>query len=272
LSFIKQKLDDLHSKCSVDLMRISSPKQLADVLKNSHYDVLLLSAHGINLQKQWRASLLIGNSLSMLDEVEHLPPIVFLSACHTAPRGKGVVSVADLLLRKGARVILATLVPVRVDRASMLMLRLLLYMEQAASGNEPLYTLDEALHKALNLNAVHDYETMSRRSMDWMSSPYLDSGRLIINEFKHHRSIGRLRSSHIYKDTEEILLEIARETGDENWVRATLSSKSFFPESAFYVLIGRSDDIVLQLTDFQKQYKEIAQKPLNGLGNPLENA
>ena len=79
-------------------------------------------------------------------------------------------------------VILGTLIPVRVDRSAILMQRLLLYMEQAVAGNEPLYRLDEALHKVLALNAVHDIETMSKRVMEWMASPYMASGHTVIGE------------------------------------------------------------------------------------------
>ena len=152
----------------------------------------------------------------MLEDVARLPPIVFLSACHTTPRGRGAVSIADLLIRKGAMVILGTLIPVRVDRSAVLMQRLLLYMEQAVAGNEPLYRLDEALHKALALNAVHDIETMSRRVMDWMASPYMGSGRSVIGEFKRATFKGRLRPYHIYRDTERYSLRWPRKWATQN--------------------------------------------------------
>jgi hypothetical protein len=259
LSYTKTTLDHPSSRCLTDMKRIGSPHELAMALEKEQYDVLVLSAHGIYSSEGLWSSLLIGQTPSMLEDVDRLPPIVFLSSCHTAPRGKGAVSIADLLIRKGALVILGTLIPVRVDRSAVLMQRLLLYMEQAVAGNEPLYTLDEALYKALALNAVHDYETMSTRFMEWMASPYPGSGRRVINEFKHQRSSGRLRPYHIYRDTEEVLLEIAKEMGDEKWVRAQLSSPGFFPETAFYMLIGNTDEIILQLTDSQRKYMAVAE-------------
>lgn len=258
LNVTKTLLNHPSSRCVVDLTRITSPRELAEALSSKQYDVLVLSAHGVYSSEKLMTSLVIGRTPSTLEQIDHLPPIVFLSSCHTAPRGMGAVSVADLLLRKGAQVILGTLVPVRVDRSGILMQRLLLYMEQAVSGNEDIYTLDEALYNALALNAVHDYETMSKRFMKWMASPHPGSGRPIINEFKHQRSPGRLRPYHIYEDTEKVLLEIATETGDDKWIRAQLSSPGFFPETAFYTLIGNADNIILQLTDFQKKYVSVA--------------
>ena len=259
LSYTKTTLEHPSSRCIADLKLIASPQELAMALEKEQYDVLILSAHGIYSGEGLRSSLLIGQTPSMLEDVNRLPPIVFLSSCHTAPRGRGAVSIADLLIRKGAVVILGTLMPVRVDRSAILMQRLLLYMEQAVAGKEPLYTLDEALYKALALNAVYDIETMSKRFMDWMASPYLGSGRSVIGEFKQQRASGRLRPYHIYRDTEEVLLEMATEMGDEKWVRAQLSNPGFLPETAFYVLIGSTDEIILQLTDSQRKYMAVAE-------------
>ena len=45
---------------------------------------------------------------------------------------------------------------------------------------------------------------------------------------------------------------MATEMGDAEWVKAQLTSLGFLPETAFYVLIGSTDEIILQLTDFEK--------------------
>ena len=240
------------SICSFDLERISSEKDLKRLLRKQ-YDVLVLSTHGIYSREGGATALLIGGTPSMLNDIDQLPPIVFLSACHTAPRGLGAVSVADLLLRKGARAILGTLVPIRVDRNAIFLFRLLLYMEQTVAGNEPLHTLEEVFHKVLVLNAVHDFETTCNRCMKWMASSHPFSGKEIINEFKHNRSIGRVRPHHIYSDTKDILFEIAKETGDEGWFQAQMSSGGVFPETAFYMMIGNADDIVLREEKFYEK-------------------
>jgi len=243
---LRQIEEDLNQSavCEARYLRIGAEAELAAAVSEYEPNVLILSAHGVYSGNA--CSLVIGKQRCMLDEIEVLCPVVFLSACTTAARGLGAVSVADLLLRKaGVRAVLGTLVPIRVDRNALLMRRILLYMAQAISGEEKLYTLDQALHKAIVLNAIHDMETGSRRLFDWLHSRHPATGRDMINEFKHVRAVGRLQYKHVYETTETLILEIAKETGDEKWLANHFASTGYLRESAFYVAIGKPDEVVL---------------------------
>lgn len=67
-------------------------------------------------------------------------------------------------------------------------------------------------------------------------------------DFMEERSVGRLLPGHTYERTEAVLLEIARDHGHstEQWLQQYLSSTGYVPESLFYVLLGRPEQIIIQ--------------------------
>jgi hypothetical protein len=62
------------------------------------------------------------------------------------------------------------------------------------------------------------------------------------------RSQGRLLPGQTYAQTELVLLEIARDHGlsTESWLRQYLNSTGYVPESLFYVLLGRPEQVIVQ--------------------------
>ncbi len=73
----------------------------------------------------------------------------------------------------------------------------------------------------------------------------MQNGLTVDKEFKNVRSVGRLHGGHIHRESEEVLLKIARDRGFEGVLRSTLRSQGYFPESLFYTMLGRGDRIVL---------------------------
>lgn len=73
-------------------------------------------------RKIWQA--IIGDKFWMANEGIQTPPIVILSACHTAPRGFGCITIADMLFRSGAHTVLGTFIPVNAFTNTILMTRL----------------------------------------------------------------------------------------------------------------------------------------------------
>ena len=66
----------------------------------------------------------------------------------------------------------------------------------------------------------------------------------VLHEFMMLRSEGRLRRTHIFEDTEEVLLEIARDRKVEKKVRAWLT-RGYVKESLFYAALGWPERITL---------------------------
>jgi CHAT domain-containing protein len=91
-------------------------------------DVLVISAHGFYEKSSNVSGFVVGRERLIGHDLDHVPPLVLLSACHVSPRGAGSVTVVDLLLRAGATAVLGTMVPVDVRHNSILMARLLLHI------------------------------------------------------------------------------------------------------------------------------------------------
>jgi len=230
---------------SLDLADTPSIEALRDAIAREQPDILVISAHGTMDSTRQLAGLVIGNEVCLGPGLGPLPPVVILSACNTAGRGVGAINVADLLLREGAVAILGAQVPVDVRRNSMLMVRLFVYMAEVLAGREQHQTLLDAWHRVQGSNAVNDILSSSARLSEWGRS-LSRSGRPVVQEFMMVRSQDRLRKGHVYRDTEDVLLELADEQGQRSWLQSTLRSQSYLPESAFYVFVGRPDRIYLR--------------------------
>jgi hypothetical protein len=229
------------SRC--DIVPIQDEAHLRAVLRAESYDLLLLSAHGAYDRSTNTAAICIRDTSSLLLDIEHVPAVVVLSACEISPRASGAVSVADLLFRLGASVVIGTLVPIRVDRNALLLNRFFMYVCDAITGVEQEQTLGAVWHRVLTTHAVHDIYGASRHVQAWAFSE--QNGLTVDKEFKNARSVGRLHGGHIHRESEEVLLEIARDRGFEHALRSTLQSQGYFPESLFYTMLGRGDRIVL---------------------------
>jgi hypothetical protein len=205
--------------------------------------MLLLSAHGGYERTSGTAVIYICGIPSLLLHIDNVPDVVMLSACAVSPRASGAVSVADLLFRHGASVVIGTLVPVRMDRNAFLMNRFFMYLCDAITGVELEETLGAVWHRVLTTHAVHDIYSASRSVQEWAFSE--QNGLTVDKEFKNVRSVGRLHGGHIHRESEEILLEIAQDRGFDHILRSTLQSQGYFPESLFYTMLGRGDRILL---------------------------
>jgi hypothetical protein len=242
---IAETLNATHgSHC--DVMAITDEAHLNTVLRAEPYDLLIISAHGAYDRSSNMAGICIRETSSLLLELEHVPPVVVLSACEVSPRAFGAVSAADLLFRHGATVVIGTLVPIDLRRNAYLLNRFATYISDAIEGRTQFDTLGQLWHHVLSTHAVHDIYAASRRVQRWAFS--FHNGVHVDAEFKNVRSVGRLHAGTIHRDSETVLLEIARDRGFEDVLRSTLQSQGYFPESVFYTLLGRGDRIVLSRT------------------------
>lgn len=216
---------------------------LRQALAAKEPEILVISAHGALLGNA--AGIVIGGKLWLGLGFEHLPPVVILSACHVAPRGMGAVSISDMLLREGVMAVLGTQVPINVFNNAVLMMRFFLYMTEVLAKREEYSSLLDAWHFVQTSNAINDILNGSRPLRAW-GQAIMHTGRPLIEEFMNLRSKGRLRLSHIYKDTERVLETVADEEGIGDKVRSWLRSPGYVPESLFYTFAGRPERIFLR--------------------------
>jgi hypothetical protein len=233
-----------------DIIDVTSVAALNSHVRAHRYDVLVLSGHGFYNRARNAAGLIIGGQPTLGEDFERVPPLTILSACHVAPRGIGVVSISDLLLMRGASAVLGTLIPVEGTRNAILMSRLFVYMHQAITEPGSFRSLDQVWQWVTASNAVNEILASGPRIIEWTH------GKQVIKRFMLERSSGRMRARHIYADTISVLQEMANEDGFGQGFRATLKSQGYFPESLFYIFIGRPDRIILHDDTAEKMRAE----------------
>ncbi|WP_202344171.1 CHAT domain-containing protein [Leucobacter chromiireducens] len=211
---------------------------LREAITASAPDVLILSAHGFHAPEQNVAGIVIGeNERSLGDDFGAVPPLVILSACHTSPRGGGVVNIGDLLIREGAIAVLSTLVPVDVFHNAQTVARFLRYVALAVndSATAANSSVMDVWHQVQALNVVIDLVHGNRKLMEWAFTRV--DGISPIEQFM--TGDHGMRRTHLYQDAEARLVSIAARTNDEQQVRDWLRSPGYVPESLMYTMLGR---------------------------------
>lgn len=222
----------------------STPVDVREAIDRESPSILIISAHGFYDRPRNASGIIIGGARIMGPELGPMPPLVILSACHVSPRGVGTVSIVDMLLRAGATAVLGTQVPVNAIADQLLLGRFFTNLRAGLSGELALHTIQDVWQHVLATNAVYDVVRVSRRAYEWAFNASVGGRRLLV-EFANHRSKGRLRSAHIYQDTEAVLQELADETGFGVALRGALRSEGYLPYSAFYYLAGWPERIIV---------------------------
>lgn len=243
-SFAARELTDPARSVFVDIVDASDKAEVADAVATHRPDVVILSAHGVYDADANMAGLAVGEDVSMGDDLGPMPPVVILSACHSGPRGAGPVSVADLLLRAGARAVLSTLVPVGVFHNSTFMTRLLVYMSESIGGAEAHATLLDLWHRVQTNTVIMDILYGNPKLLEWGHSDAKGTSPIV--EFMSGRAAGRLRPLHLYQDAEAVLLDIAAERGEKDSVQGWLRAPGYVPESMMYTIVGDPSGIRFQ--------------------------
>lgn len=226
------------------------------IMSHKEADILLISAHGYYDRISNMAGLMVGDEQWMANTNKLIvPPVVLLSACHVSPRGSGVVSVADMFMRLGAMTVLGTFIPVNVNRNTLLMIRLFVYILETICGSKQFKTLDEVWKFVVSSNAINEIIESSMSLKVWFMSVN-SNGKRRIEDFELERSVSRLKYINIYDDTIEILKEMLKEDGKEGKFKNILDEKDFFPESLFYQFIGYPENIFLYNEVFEKAYNQ----------------
>lgn len=225
------------------------------IADNADADVLYISAHGYYDRKRNLAGIMIGKQFWMATENLFVPPIVILSACHTAPRGLGCITISDMFLRSGALTVLGTFIPVNAQHNMLLMARLFTYIMEAQRKSPQYKTLSDAWSGIVATNAIHELTATSDRFLNWMHE-IGKNGTTRIEDFQLNRCVGRLRKTHIYSDTIAILKEMLEEEGMTGKFDNIITQNDYFPESFFYQLLGAPENIFLYNEDFDKYIQQ----------------
>lgn len=250
------KFSNQSNKISLSYCKTYSIKDIKGFIEeNKDADILYISAHGHYDKMSNRAGIMVGEEFWIAAEDLIVPPVVILSACHTSPRGIGVVNIADMFIRNGAVAVLSTFVPVCAKRNMILMTRLFSYIAEAQKGSTQYKTLADLWSGLVAGNAIHEMMSDSKKFYEWMHG-YNSDGMPRIIDFQLSRSVGRLRLSHIYSDTIQIVKEMLDEEGLSGKFANILDERNYFPESAFYQFIGSPENVFLYNKIFEEAYEK----------------
>ncbi|QVK19302.1 hypothetical protein KHQ81_06325 [Mycoplasmatota bacterium] len=219
------------------------------IKKNQDADILIVSAHGHYDTDRKITGILVGDELWFGNDNDfHVPEVVLLSACHVSPKGLGAINVSDLFFRNGAICVMGTLIPIHVQKNILLMNRLITYISEAMNGRTELDTLDRIWCHVVGTNAILEIIESSKKLKKWATQR--NRGQSPLEKFMMNKSGVQLRPKHIYEDSIERLMEIAKEEKMEEYINAVIQSKGIFPESVFYILLGNPELVYFQLPKF----------------------
>jgi hypothetical protein len=231
-----------------DVATAGSLKDLNSILKAEPADVLVISAHGGRTPDGAFAGIWLGDELWIGSGLVNVPKLVVLSACEVAPRSSEVVSIADLLLYQGVYAVVATLIPVDFNRNANFLLRFFQVIYHSILGNEPCTTLLEAWREALCSNVLSEVLHSSSSLFFWGQ---IEWDRMI-DRYLEMRANGDIRASHMYEDVERFLRLYTAERGVFELYKEALAPRQYFPESMFYMMMGRPERIILRDEDGEK--------------------
>ena len=214
----------------VKVYEISSVSEFKEMLNsNKDANVLLISAHGSYDTNSNMAGIVVGDDVWMMNDSDfYITPVVLLSACHVMPRGKGAVAVGDLALRAGAVTVLGTFIPIDVIRNAILIVRLFTEILEVRKGWSDMRTLDEIWCHVVCTNPIHEViasTTGGISKLETWANTRRNDGSFPQEEFKMDKSVGRLRCTHAYEDTINILREIAYKDGIASCMIQSVESK-----------------------------------------------
>lgn len=247
------------SDVSIVIEEVPTVNIFKNIIKNHNdADILLVSAHGNYDVYSNMAGLIIGDEIWMANDNDiRVPPVVLLNACHVMPRGRGAVTVGDLFIRNGATAVLGTFIPIDVRRNAILITRLFTDIFEVRKGWSNMRTLDEIWSHVVSTNAIHEIiaPTNSHESkLEKWANTKKEDGTFPQAEFKNRFSVGRLRTTHVYEDTEKILGEMADKDGIGEYYRSYIKSNGYFPESLFYQFIGMPENIFIRNDIIKQRY------------------
>jgi len=234
---ISEEMSATSAEVNVTILETPTKADIRASVAEVKPDVLVLSAHGFFEPESNVAGVVIGDEHSLGDDLGPMPPLVILSACHTSPRGGGVVNIGDLLLRAGADAVLSTLVPVNVHHNAQLVSRFFRYLALAVgnSATDPNMSVLDVWHEVQSLNVIIDLTNGNTNLARWAFTR--SNGKSPVEQFM--TGDHGLRRAHLYSGAEARLIKIASRTGDEERVRNWLRSPGYVPESLMYTMLGR---------------------------------
>ncbi|MEV4780489.1 CHAT domain-containing protein [Burkholderia sp. LMU1-1-1.1] len=234
----------ISAKMTITIVDVESEAEAIDALNGFAGGVVVFDCHGGHGGHEAEGWLQFGNERVNTWELAYrarIPPIVLLSACSTAPIGGSHISVANGLLRSGARSVMGTFLDVGGAHSAVLVARIL-------------YRIDQFLMAAKEMQ----YEAISWRAMitGMLRMSYLTE---VLYHFKDVEKIindedwrvihmeGSQGINHLNPNWyEDVLTSLAERTGlDIDALSEKITSDHPLMETMYYSQIGMPERLTI---------------------------
>jgi len=223
----------------------NSIKEIEDIIDSyQDIDFLIISAHG-TYNHSGISGLVVGGEFWLPKPTLEVPPVVILSACHVATKGRGNYTINNAFLDAGALAILGTLIPVDVIENSSITQRFFFYISETLEGYHDCMDLADAWKRVINANIFSSILNSTKKLSKWSlmknseeKTPY----ELFFEKIKEKGEI----PGEIHLQTVEILKEIAEEAGIGENFEINLERNGYITEGMFYIFSGYPEKVLIQ--------------------------
>jgi CHAT domain-containing protein len=239
-------------KFPVKIARTRSKRELADVIQRCEPDFLILDTHGNFEERDGSSYIMINGEKLTGDDIVNLKiraPLVFLSACFTNPTYGYLNSLAYGFFETGSLSVVTSLLPLSLLASTVLYLRLLRNLSEAATT--PLHEnwLSLVSHTVRTSLATQAYENLSAKvgEMGGSLAEAFDIADLHENMTNwHFKSMVFSTRKEAFESWQDIFLSSLKESRFKHPVTALLKSNRILPEYLFYSHLGRPDLITFK--------------------------
>lgn len=242
--YYQNECDDLAKKHGFTTQYCVNKQQFFDVVKEVDPQLLVIDTHGNYDEKSHQSYLLMGDErIYPQDIIEHhiQVPLVFLSACNTAPTYNMVNTLANGFVQSGSLAVTSSYLPLDVSESSTVYLRLLEQLSLASN---------QSIHK--NWLAFISHILRSSYIHQAFYNYYKNTKKSIVDVAVNGLSTQYLTRSMIF-DCRRKVYEELHEGFDVEGIHVETSHK--IPHYLMYTTLGRAD-----LIDFESYHENLKER------------
>lgn len=242
--YYQNECDDLAKKHEFTTQYCVNKQQFFDVVKEVAPQLLVIDTHGNYDEKSHQSYLLMGDErIYPQDIIEHhiQVPLVFLSACNTAPTYNMVNTLANGFVQSGSLAVTSSYLPLDVSESSTVYLRLLEQLSVASS---------QSIHK--NWLAFISHILRSSYIHQAFCNYYKNTKKSIVDVAVNGLSTQYLTRSMIFDCRRKVYEELHAGL-DVEGIHVDTSHK--IPHYLMYTTLGRAD-----LIDFESYHEDLKER------------
>lgn len=242
--YYQNKCDDLAKKNGFTTQYCVNKQQFFDVVKEVAPQLLVIDTHGNYDEKSHQSYLLMGDERIYPQDIieNHIQvPLVFLSACNTAPTYNMVNTLANGFVQSGSLAVTSSYLPLDVSESSTVYLRLLEQLSVASS---------QSIHK--NWLAFISHILRSSYIHQAFYNYYKNTPKSIVDVAVNGLSTQYLTRSMIFDCRRKVYEELHAGL-DVEGIHVETSHK--IPHYLMYTTLGRAD-----LIDFESYHEDLKER------------